>query len=281
MSSGQSGLLKKFYCIIGIVLLLCSGYIVERLVMHIWHKASSQGSVDDKMSREDTLFKKMTEGLGEDRKAASYKNIDKIDRLYDFHKSEQKIVLDKVNLCISCHGDLPHNNKKETRAFLNMHAFFMACETCHIRLEEEVQGTFIWYDKTTGHEKKNINLNYFLGNTPYKLMPVKNGGARVYDTEKMINYVKQFKSKVPSLGPNQRTIALKVVHRPVTDVDASIECKECHTFNLHAAYLTFEHLGYPKRRADQLVRNEVVGMLQNYNTFYLPGVLKPDSEGQK
>lgn len=278
MSSGRSNTLKKIYCIIGIAIMVYCGYIVEILVMHIWHKAPHAEHVEENMSKDDKLFNEMLSGVEKDHSGVARKDIGEVHKLYDFHKTDRKAVLDTQNLCVSCHGDIPHDKKKEIRAFLNMHAFFMACETCHIRTDKNGV-KYVWYNKTTGEEKDKIDLSQYLGDTPYKLMPLSKDG-KLYDTAQMKTYVTEFKDKVGAMIPAAKSAALKVIHRPMSEVKDSVKCEDCHTANREAAYLPFEEIGYPERRAAQLVGNEVVGMIDKYKKFYLPEFLTPN-EGEE
>ena len=50
-----------------------------------------------------------------------------------FHHIGFDIGPDKRSYCVECHGDMPHDAAKDIRAFLNMHAFFVGCQTCHVR----------------------------------------------------------------------------------------------------------------------------------------------------
>jgi len=274
--------LKKLYCIIGIAIMVYCGYIVNILVMHIWHKETSHSEVREGMTEEDKLFQAMIESVDKEKAGVAYKDINVIREQFEFHKSERNAVMDNQNLCVSCHGDIPHDKKKEIRAFLNMHAFFMGCETCHIRTEDKMETRYIWYNKTTGEEKDTIELDSYLADTPYKLLPVKAGGedVRLYDSEQMEKYVAEFKDNVAKMNPAAKSAALKVLHRPMTEVEKTVKCEECHTSNRAEAYLPFEQIGYPARRANQLVGNEVVGMIDKYKKFYLPDFLKPKEEAE-
>lgn len=275
MSSGQVGPLKILYSLIGISILLYSGYIVGILVMHIWHKNPKSRHIDAGMTKEEKLFKEMIDGVETVHNVTAYKNMDGRHRTYNFHKTERLATPDSRNLCVSCHGDIPHDKKKETRAFLNMHSFFMACETCHIRSESRSETRFIWYNKTTGEESEKIDLSLFLGNTPFKLMPVKKDRTRFYDSEQMRKYVAKFKSKLGEMIPSEKSAALEVVHRPMNPVKDAVKCDECHKSDRDGAYLPFERIGYPERRTNQLVGNEVVGMIDKYKKFYIPNLLIP------
>jgi hypothetical protein len=266
--------------VIGIAVLIYCGYIVEILVMHIWHKAPHGEHSEEGLTKEDKLYKEMIEGVEKDHSGAAYKDINGIYKLYDFHKTERSAVLDSQNLCVSCHGDIPHDKKKEIRAFLNMHAFFMACETCHIRSENKLDTKFVWYDKRTGEEKETIDLSLYLGDTPYKLMPTSISGPehRFYDTEQMKKYVTEFKSKVGEMIPSAKSASLKIIHRPMSELEKTVKCDDCHKSDYQTAYLPFRKIGYPDRRMNQLVGNEVVGMIDKYKKFYLPDFLIPKEE---
>ncbi|PLX71684.1 MAG: cytochrome C [Denitrovibrio sp.] len=275
--------LKKIYCILGIAIMLYCGYIVEILVMHIWHKAPQGEHSAAGMSEADKQFQEMLAGVDKEHSAGvSFKDINKIHELYDFHKSDREALLDEQNLCVSCHGDVPHDKKKEIRAFLNMHAFFMGCETCHIRTEDKINTKFIWYNKTDGAEAKDIDLTQYLGDTPYKLMPVKRSGEdkSLYDTAQMRKYVAGFKENVADMIPSAKSASMKVIHRPMTELKETVKCEECHTSNRAAGYLPFKDIGYPERRMNQLVGNEVVGMIDKYKRFYIPDFLTPNEEAE-
>jgi DNA-directed RNA polymerase subunit M/transcription elongation factor TFIIS len=248
------------------------------LVMHIWHKSPSTERVDADMIQADRLFKDMLAGLETNHHGIAYKSSNEINRRYDFHKTKRTAVSDAQDLCVSCHGDIPHFKKKETRAFLNMHSFFMACETCHLRYEEKSTAKFIWYNKSNGEKREQINLDTFLGNTPYKLMPVNHDGTSAYDNVSMVKYVDAFKSNVTKMTSSEKRAALKKIHEPMTAIKESVTCIDCHQSDRKAAYLPFERIGYPERRADQLFENEVVGMLYKYKKFYLPDLLAPKEE---
>jgi len=271
---------RIIYCLLGILILIYCGYIIQILVMHIWHKASHEESTVG-MSKEDKLYQDMIKGVNDtEGHGSGSKDINSSHKLYDFHETKRTAIEDKQNLCVSCHGDVPHDKKKEVRAFLNMHAYFMACETCHIKAESKADTKFVWYEKATGKEKDRIDLASYLKDTPYKLMPLKNSGERFYDNEQMKKYVGEFKAQVNNMAPSAKSASLKVIHRPMTELKDTVNCEDCHTSDSYKAYLPFAKIGYPERRANQLVGNEVVGMVDKYKEFFIPNFLKP-AEGQE
>ncbi len=280
MSTRKFRPLKILWCMVGMAILLYSGYIVGLLVILIWHKAPDEKNVNAQSTREEKLFEAMIEGGQKDRSTDAYKRIDETRRPYHFHKTQKTAAFDSNNLCISCHGDIPHDKKKETRAFLNMHSFFMACEVCHIRLKPEIKTNFVWYDKVTGKEYEKIDIDFSSENTSFKLMPVKMDGTRFYDTEQMVIFVAEFKSKVGEMTSSEKNAALETVHKPMTALEDSVRCDECHKSDTGATYLPFKGLGYPERRVRQLVGNEFVGMTGKYKKFYLPKFLRPKEESE-
>lgn len=92
------------------------------------------------------------EKLQESRdKVKDHKDIKVLDQLEvpPFHKRDEweKDSLSKT-FCTGCHLSPPHTKNLRSRAFLNMHTEFIACETCHIR-PENVKFTYQWLDYRT------------------------------------------------------------------------------------------------------------------------------------
>ncbi|NOT85025.1 MAG: hypothetical protein HOP02_09695 [Methylococcaceae bacterium] len=53
--------------------------------------------------------------------------------LVPFHVREKNPINESKVYCTECHGALPHLKSIRSRAFLNMHTDYVACETCHFR----------------------------------------------------------------------------------------------------------------------------------------------------
>ncbi|MCD8567453.1 MAG: cytochrome C, partial [Geovibrio sp.] len=75
-----------------------------------------------------------------------------------------------------------------------------------------------------------------------------------------------------------KSASLKVIHRPMTKLEDSVKCNECHNPNVNEAYLPLREIGYTDRRMAQIVGNEVAGMIDRYKEFYIPNFLKPSEE---
>ena len=65
-----------------------------------------------------------------------------------FHKHAGELETAPFSLCRNCHSPLPHSKQLRSRAFLNMHTRFIACETCHFRPKDH-QLTYQWLDLET------------------------------------------------------------------------------------------------------------------------------------
>ncbi|MCG3130580.1 MAG: hypothetical protein FLDDKLPJ_01345 [Phycisphaerae bacterium] len=71
--------------------------------------------------------------------------------LSHYHRLDTWIQPDRANNCTTsgCHPPLPHAERKEVRAFLNMHATSMHCGVCHMQTDEPPLN-LTWYDPATG-----------------------------------------------------------------------------------------------------------------------------------
>jgi len=281
MSNENPGIMKRIYCLIGIAIILYSTYLVYILVMHLWHKSDSHTEMSaymDNLTKEEKLYQQMLEGIDKKEADSGYKDIGKAHELYTFHNSKIIVEKDTQNYCITCHGDVPHDKKKEIRSFLNMHAFFLACETCHIKVEKPEDRRFVWYNKVTGEVLDNIDIKSYLGNTVYKLLVLKKEGKEYlpYATSQMKKYILEFNKNVANMSSSAKSAGLKVIHRPMSE--KSVQCDLCHTTNVKEAYIPLEKVGYPQNRISIILGNEVVGMIKKYEKFYFPGFLKPEKE---
>jgi hypothetical protein len=81
-------------------------------------------------------------------------NVNPRSPLAHYHRMESWIQPDKFNNCTQsgCHAPLPHSQRKELRAFLNMHATSLHCGVCHLRSDDRPLVT-TWYDLRTGRPR--------------------------------------------------------------------------------------------------------------------------------
>ncbi len=204
-----------------------------------------------------------------------------------FHHVGMTIEPDTSNVCIKCHGAVPHDKAKAIRGFLNMHAFFLACEVCHVPPKEgQPMWAFRWYEKKTGKVIGNppglvtTEIEKY-GNYGAKVAPGVIDGSgtfRLINTQKERDFVDEYLQKKDLLGEMEQSKMKKVIHRKVAE--EPLLCEKCHTDDSQP-YLPFAELGYPPRRINALTSTEVVGMVKKYRKFYIPKFLLQDREGEE
>lgn len=192
-----------------------------------------------------------------------------------FHHIDFDFKPDRHNYCITCHGDIPHDKVKELRAFGNMHAAFIGCQTCHVRLEGKAStGVFKWYDRTSGEIVPSpVRKSARPGGYEAKIIPFECVGGKLQriDTPARIAFVKDYLKHEKSLTDIQKSKAQKIIHEVVSK--KPYMCDDCH--RQEGSLLPFTKLGYSRQRANVIVSTEVVGMIKKYTQFYMPQILNP------
>jgi len=198
-----------------------------------------------------------------------------------FHHIDFDFKPDQRLYCISCHGDMPHGKVKELRAFGNMHASFIACQTCHVRLEgSEKTGVFKWYDRTTGEIVPSpVKEGVLPGTYKSKIIPFIriNGKLQRIDTQERVDFAGQYSKMEDTLSDIQKAKAKKIIHNIVSK--KPYMCEDCH--QRENSLLPFEELGYKPKRINAFVGTEVIGMIKNYTKFYMPRMLHPGTGDEK
>jgi hypothetical protein len=198
-----------------------------------------------------------------------------------FHHIGMDIGPDNRSYCVECHGDMPHDQIKDLRAFLNMHAFFVSCQTCHVKLEgDQKTGEFRWYDRRTGVIIPSPVAFEEPGTYKSKIIPFErvSGKLRRIDSEDRISFALEFHASKDTLTEAQSNKAKKIIHKIVSK--QPYLCEDCH--NSKNPVLPLEELGYPQQRIESILSTEVVGLIKNYTKFYMPRMLHPgDKNGKK
>lgn len=197
-----------------------------------------------------------------------------------FHHIGFDIGPDNRSYCIRCHGDMPHDAVKELRAFLNMHAFFVGCETCHVKLDgAQKTGVYKWYDRSTGEIVASPVKKGSPGSFKAKIIPFEKSGGAIQrvDSEERINFSLEYRQNEKTLSEGQKSRAKKLIHQIVSK--QPYICEDCH--QKERPLLPLEDIGYPRERIDSITSTEVVGMIKNYTKFYMPKMLLPGEEAKK
>jgi hypothetical protein len=229
-----------------------------------------------KKAKEATTFQKAILDSGERVKHyLGYRVLEQQRIEGHFHHIDFDFDPDKRSYCIQCHGDMPHDKIKAIRAFQNMHASFISCQTCHVRLEKaDKTGVFKWYDRTTGKIVASpIKEGVHPGTYKAKIIPFERVGGKLQsiDNQERIDFAGEYRKAEKTLTDLQKEKAKKIIHKIVSKKPYT--CEDCH--QQEAPVLPFETLGYSPQRINAFAGTEVIGMIKNYTEFYMPRILHP------
>jgi len=188
-----------------------------------------------------------------------------------FHMIDEYVSLSEPfrPLCTTCHGTYPHSKEKKVRSILNSHSGIMACAVCHVRREPGDKGNFFaWVDRNTGMISASVKGEF--GKYSAKIFPMiigEDGQKQVFRpvSEKAAEEYLKYKD---SYTLDQNAKAKIILHEKISK--KPIICNECHK---KGGFFKFAELGFPANRVDHLTSTEVTGMIDRYETFYLPSVI--------
>jgi DNA-directed RNA polymerase subunit M/transcription elongation factor TFIIS len=185
-----------------------------------------------------------------------------------FHILDETVYTDVENapVCLQCHGNFCHVKSEKLRSFYNMHTFFLACETCHIRVEKEEKVVFQWFDDKTGEVVKELKGT--TGNYGAKIVPLK-GGKRMDSFPKKELALEYMKLKDTYTEEDKKMIQDELMAHVSKE---PIACEECHQ---KKAYFDYKALGYNQARSAELSRIEIVEMSKDYEDFHMPTMFDP------
>ncbi|MES9991785.1 MAG: hypothetical protein ABW098_07520 [Candidatus Thiodiazotropha sp.] len=193
-----------------------------------------------------------------------------MDTKQHFHNLDETVfkTAKSPSVCMKCHGSYPHSKSKQVRAFLNAHAYFMACEVCHLEEKKRKHAGFMWLDDKTGKSMKFYPTKFRA-----KIIPVDetSGSIKRLDESSDRQFVEHYLEHRNSLDADQEAAAKVRIHRNVSD--SAIECSDCHTTE-DRPFLPYKELNYTQQRIDELSGTDIVGMVNKYNNFYIPNLLK-------
>ncbi len=144
--------------------------------------------------------------------------------------------------CQNCHGSFPHTKNVRLRAFANLHASKLYCETCHLE---------------PGNSSQAISYAWYNGDKLQEPEP----DVMLSGLEALVSYVIEDGKKRPlfmekdSLNPEWR-ISL-----------SGRACQVCH-FGEGKYVIDFRSLGYDEEQVYNLNNSKALGMLIKRKTFY-------------
>ena len=197
-----------------------------------------------------------------------------------FHHVGKWYEPDKWNFCIECHGPTPHSRTPKERAFLNMHSMFISCNVCHVREQDDVAPTrFGWMALSDGKLCPNPEMPEGVwGEYGTKVIPLSaDDPSKPVALEDVKVFADKFRENMNQLSDRQRVVANKVIHRRC--VEKPVACSDCH--KSENAFLNYTALGYSQERAAFLMSVEVAELALKSETFYMPDLLKTDTDDQE
>jgi cytochrome c553 len=190
-----------------------------------------------------------------------------------FHILDETVYSDEQTapMCLRCHGHFCHTTSENLRAFYNMHSFYLACETCHIRPQEGESFGFQWFDDTTGRPLTEIQGTQ--GSYGAKIVPLREGSRLdIFPKEEL---AREFMKMKDTYSDEERKRIQQELMQHISK--EAVTCKECHR---PEGYLTLNTLGYSQSRMEQLAQLEVIKLIDDYTKFYLPTMFDPNATGR-
>lgn len=189
-----------------------------------------------------------------------------------FHMIDEYVTRKDTDppLCLMCHKVYPHSKEKKFRSILNFHAGLIACSVCHSRKNiDDKAMVFTWVDRDTGFPIAKIEGAY--GKYEGRIFPAKYNSDRSKTIYRPIDekVIEEFDLLREKSTPEQLEQARLKLHKNISP--QPVLCSDCHK---KEGYLDFSSLGFSDQRITHLNSNEVVGMVEKYNTFFLPSVMR-------
>lgn len=172
-----------------------------------------------------------------------------------FHSRSAAADTDSAGRCTPCHTEFPHSESKDgMEPFLNMHASYIACETCHMKLEGQV--VVRWYDMKTGAHFESLPVEALAGR-------VEKGSYGA----KIISGVDRDGKFVPVWEqPESVTGDLQNKRNHSTLSKEPLKCTDCH--NKEKGYIQLASIGYPQSRIDEIAGDEKAALIGKYQKMF-------------
>jgi len=189
--------------------------------------------------------------------------------LKPFHQRQKEPILDSKAFCTRCHLSVPHSRILRSRAFLNMHTQYIACETCHFR-PEGISFNYRWFNFDSQNAETNIagrlhvdtdkdDTTQLVARTAnVKISPFYQGQPvlMTYQDAK----AKEIKEQWKSANEQEKTKLHAVIHGPLQTKGP--RCDVCHTPK--KSLLNFTLLGATDKQLSKLQYNTIADFFKHY-----------------
>lgn len=194
-----------------------------------------------------------------------------------YHRIELDIIPDETSHCIKCHGDLPHGTSEHIRAFLNMHNLYFACQTCHVRPQNEGESLhYYWCERKTGTPVLNPEIaDKPIDTLGIRLTPCVTCGREVdrdaIKREKDETDMLMERIQKEGVSTSEKKEIVAQIHQHISE--QPLACNECHT--RENPFLPLKAAGYPDYRIAQVASDQITKLINEYKEFYTPAFLEP------
>lgn len=239
------------------------------------------GKIPEKhyLTRPGFLEKVLLEDTGQKKFFRGFRVLKEQEVTDHYHNIALQVSPDNRSHCIQCHGDFPHGKTEQTRTYLNMHDFFLACQTCHVRPNEgETPYSYKWYRRDTGEILEHVpDLEAAsLDALNIKLVPgiMTPQGWQRLDSDKEIAFASDFLKRMQTgtLSLNEKKETVKKIHGPISK--KSITCQQCH--NEKSSLIPYQDIGFSSARAGYISNSEFVSLIEKFSQFKYPTLFKKE-----
>ncbi|MFW5443636.1 MAG: multiheme c-type cytochrome [Methylococcaceae bacterium] len=189
--------------------------------------------------------------------------------LKPFHQRYKEPILDSKAYCTRCHLSVPHSRQLRSRAFLNMHTQYIACETCHFR-PEGISFNYRWFNYTNQKAEDNIagRLHADRGKDDKTQLVARTANVKIapfYQGQPaLMTYqdakAKEIKEQWKSAEEQEKPKIHAVIHAPLQTKGP--RCDVCHTPK--QSLLDFTLLGATDKQLSKLQYNTIADFFKHY-----------------
>lgn len=271
--------------LIGLFVVLMALFVLAGVIHHLGFSEHGPGllrPLADKWQGEEEEKEEMesAKALAEPEKPGKHQR---------FHHTVQALRVPEEfrSTCLICHTYLPHDKTEHVRAMLNMHSNVMACETCHLKIEEDEMVVYRWssplqsedpegpFYGTAYHPETGELIE---GGSPYaRITPFyrKNGKLVSAIHTRKAEEARGYMAKRDQLSKEQRKEAAEEFH-----LDTDPKGPECHTCHSEKSIFDLQKLGFSAQRVEDLENLSIKGLITRYDKFYIPNLFeKPEITG--
>lgn len=194
-----------------------------------------------------------------------------------FHDAVPVVTADSTlrqSECLLCHAVLPHQDKRVSRAFLNLHSRFMTCEACHAREADKHAGQFAWLDlrqNPDDHPAAPFRQTSAPGagaDNFTSLLGLKVGGQPLFADLGSARAQEYLAASAPMTQARVKEIKERFHDRIESGSGSGAMCGECHV--TQGGLVNFEALGFDADRARELRSSAITASVIDNEIFFLP-----------